>query len=77
MLKVFSNKHSDKENASNNETALVTQAIYSLLNYLGKTKLEFESDLADKSKSGMSEYEVHLQKLEAQIREHIRVLLVF
>lgn len=78
MLRLLINqKEQDKENPVGDETLRTISMMGNLVKYLGKTKLEFELDKESKVNSEMSEYEVHLQKLEAQIREHIRVLFGF
>lgn len=43
------------------------------MHFLGKMKNELENDISHKRGGEQSEYEIHLQRLEAQIREHIRV----
>ena len=44
-----------------------------MVHYLANTKKELEKELLSRSGGEQSEYEVHLQKLEKQIREHIRI----
>ena len=74
MFRIYYEKHQDKENSSNNsEMENTMHTVGNLLHFLGKAKHELESDMQNKNCGEQSEYEVHLQKLEAQIREHIRV----
>ena len=70
------NKNEDKENdgVQEDEVRKAMSLMLSIVKYLGKAKLEFENAKNSKIEDEMSEYEVHLQKLEAQIREHIRVM---
>lgn len=77
MFKLYYEKYSDKENKT--ETPDIddgSSQVANLIHFLGKSKLELESELLNKKINEQSEYEIHLQRLEAQIREHIRVGLV-
>lgn len=78
MFRIYFEKALDKENSAANDHELedTVMAIGNLLHYMGKAKQELESELLNKKGNEQSEYEVHLQKLEAQIREHIRVMSV-
>lgn len=87
MFKVYYEKSGDKENHntknSNGNTGSSTELILSeesllsylanLVHFLGRNKLELERELASQKNDQLSQYEIHLQRLEAQIREHIRV----
>lgn len=44
-----------------------------IVKFIGKSKIERGKKLLKKTEQEMSEYEIHLQNLEAQIRDHIRV----
>lgn len=75
MFRIYYEKHLEKENRSeNSEIENTVHTAANLLHFLGKAKHELESDVQNKNCGEQSEYEVHLQKLEAQIREHIRVV---
>jgi len=74
LFKVFFEKETEKENKAQEEDqddALVL--VGNIMHFLGKTKVELESHIANAKGGEQSEYEVHLQRLEAQIRDHIRV----
>lgn len=74
MFRIYFEKTLEKENATVElEIEDVVLNVANLLHFLGKAKQELESDMQNKKGGEQSEYEVHLQKLEAQIREHIRV----
>lgn len=75
MFRIYFEKTLEKENGSSSEPDLedIVANVANLLHFLGKAKLELESEMLNKKGGEQSEYEVHLQKLEAQIREHIRV----
>lgn len=87
MFKVYYEKSGDKENMNNknnngntgssSELILSDETLLSylanLLHFLGRNKLELERELASQKNDQLSQYEIHLQRLEAQIREHIRV----
>jgi hypothetical protein len=60
-------------NTKNNELSHVIRILADLVTYLGKSKLDLEKNLGKKDEQEMAEYEKELQKLEAQIREHIRI----
>lgn len=60
-------------NTKNNELSHVIRILGDLVGYLGKSKLGLEKKLGKKDEQEMAEYEGELQKLEAGIREHIRI----
>jgi hypothetical protein len=75
MFRIYFEKALEKENSTNTEPDLedIVGNVANLLHFLGKAKLELENEMQNRQGGEQSEYEVHLQKLEAQIREHIRV----
>jgi len=77
MLNVIRNKdNSNKENdkpTQISETLEGLQDLANLTKYLAKTKKILEDENDRKGENDISMYEIHLQRLEAQIREHIRV----
>ncbi len=78
MFRLFFERQTEKENkhvsTSLQDSDESLQIIANILHFLGKMKLELETDMTSKKGGEQSEYEVHLQRLEAQIREHIRVI---
>lgn len=74
LFKVFYERETDKENKlQDKDQDDPVSVIGNILNFLGKTKIELESYISNTKGGEQSEYEVHLQRLEAQIRDHIRV----
>lgn len=72
------NKENDTMNSlKNNELQHIIKILADLVSYMGKSKLDLENKIRGKDEQEMSEYEKQLQKLEAQIREHIRVFFSF
>ena len=75
MLSIInnSNKSAGKENEPLNSEPSIIQVVDNMMRYLGKTKSKYEEELEMKNNSDISVYEIHLQRLEARIRDHIRV----
>lgn len=71
FLSVSKSKSAEKENNSRMTGPL--ERLAELVRYLGKVKMRQESELEQATNGQLSEYERNIQKLEAKVREHIRI----
>lgn len=71
FLQVNNSENTEKEN--NGKIAGPFDRLTELVRYLGKVKVRQESELEQATNGQLSEYERNIQKLEAKVREHIRI----
>lgn len=71
FLQVGNSNSSEKENKGKITGPL--ERLSELVRYLGKVKVNQESELEQATNGQLSEYERNIQKLEAKVREHIRI----
>lgn len=71
FLQVNQAKTSEKEN--NGRIPGPFDRLADLVRYLGKVKLRQERELEQSVNGQLSEYERNIQKLEAKVRDHIRI----
>jgi flagellar biosynthesis chaperone FliJ len=71
FLQVNQAKLGEKEN--NSKVPGPLERLAELIRYLGKVKLKQERELEQAVNGQLSEYERNIQKLEAKVRDHIRI----
>lgn len=67
----------DGEILNNTEALVVLQYIRKIYEKILELKNDAELELSAKKESECSDYEAALQKLEAEVRQHIRVCIFF
>lgn len=72
MINLLAKGKANKENQEAEFYAAV-HSLYDLIRYVGKAKIRAEQELDHIVNKNISEYEANIQKLEAKVRDHIRM----
>jgi hypothetical protein len=72
MVNLLTRANANRENREADVYTAV-HALYDLIRYIGKSKIKAEKELDHIVNKNISEYEANIQKLEAKVRDHIRM----